>query len=730
MKVFVLLVISLTFVFASERPKIALVLSGGGARGGAHVGVLKVLEQNRIPIDMIIGTSMGSFMGGLYASGKTPQELEEILVTTDWHKFIRSDLERQKIPIQKKRTEYTYQGKLGLGINAEGQVVLPTGVLKREPLLLKFNELSENAEGIENFDNLSIPYRAVATNIKNGDAVVLSSGSLAEAMYASSAIPGGLQPITINGLDLVDGGISENIPVEVARSMGADIIIAVDVSENFAEDIDVNSYLVVAGQLVDIMMRKNANESLKLLSKKDILIVPELDGYSGLDVEKYTDIIHSGYTTALKSVKKLQKYSLTKEEYAKYKKKHRRKVMHNEIIISDIEIQNNTYLSDEIIRKLLRQKVGQALDSKALHEDILQLYNLTFFDSITYKIVKKDGKNILLITTEPSWNNRGDLLFSISLDDDFNGHSAYSLKLGYLMYGVNSLGAEWRTDAEIGKKQRFATEFYQPLVYTQIFYVRPFLSYEKTTYIVPTLDVGNQELQSRGYGGGFAFGANMSRNLRLELNAAAYRDKTDVALQHYSKEFNARQMSANVLYDSLDNYNFPNKGALGKLELKKDAKAWGSDYDYEQFSLCLQKPLSLHDNTLIFNVKLGMTDVKSQDDGDITVYDKFILGGMFNLSGYSDNSFAGNNVAFGSLMYRYRIKNGGFFGSLGVPLYAGLSLEGGSTWRDGTNLNISDIKSSAALFASADTPLGAFYLTYGYADSEHSNLYLYLGEKF
>ena len=730
MKLFVLFFITFTLLFANERPKIALVLSGGGARGGAHVGVLKVLEQNRIPVDMIIGTSMGSFMGGLYATGKTPEELEQILVTTDWHKFIRSDLERQKIPMQRKLTEYTYQGKLGVGINAAGEIALPTGVLKREPLLLKFGEFSSDALGIKNFDNLSIPFRAVATNIKNGKAVVLGSGSLAEAMYASSAIPGGFQPIKIDGKDLVDGGINDNLPIDVARQMGADIIIAVDVSEDFSQNLDLNSYLVVVNQLVDIMTRKNVVESIKLLKEDDILITPKLEGYSGLDVEKYAQIIDAGYAAALTQVKKLQKYSLSKEEYAKYKELHRKKERHKALIISAIEIQNNTYLSNAIIKKQIRQKVGKVFDVKALHEDILELYNLTVFDSITYRIMKKDGKNTLLITTEPSWDNRGDLLFSLSLDDDFNGHSAYSLKLGYLMYGINDLGAEWRTDAEIGKKQRFATEFYQPLDFSQMYYVRPFLSYEKTTYIVPTESVGNQELKSRGYGGGLAFGANMTRSFRIELNAAAYRDKSDVEFEGYSQEFNARQIKARVLFDSLDNYNYPNKGMLGKLELKKDAKSWGSDYDYEQFFLELQKPLSVHNNTLILNAKIGLTDVKSKNSGDITVYDKFILGGMFNLSGYPANSFAGNNVAFGSLMYRYRIKNGGFFGSLGVPLYGGLSLEGGSVWKDGKNLNKSSLKSSAALFVSADTPLGAFYLTYGYADAEHENLYLYLGEKF
>jgi len=719
-----------TFIFAQERPKIALVLSGGGARGGAHVGVLKVLEQNRIPIDMIIGTSMGSFMGGLYAAGESPESIEKMLVTTDWHQYIKADFDREKIPMQRKMLEYRYQGKIGFGINADNELVLPTGVLKREPLLLYFDKLTSNVKDIHNFDKLSIPFRAVATDIKNGERVVLKSGSLAKAIYASSAIPGGLQPININGVDLIDGGISDNIAIDVAREMGADIIIAVDVSENFSKVVDVNSYLVVMGQLVDIMMRKNANESLKLLNDKDILIVPKLKGYSGLDVAQYSSIVEAGYKEALKSEKKLQAYSLSKEAYAKYREKYRNKHHSKELIINAVEIQNHTYLSDEIIKKHIRQKVGMPFNDKALREDILALYHLTVFDGITYKIVQKNGENILRITTTPSWNNHGDVLFSLSLDDDFSGHSSYSLKAGYMMYGINSLGAEWRTDVEIGKKQRYATEFYQPLDYMQMFYFRPFLSYEKMTYVVPTDSLGNQELKSIGYGGGLALGVNLTSNFRAELNMAAYRDKSDVALFSYSEKFNARQLNLKFLYDSLDNYNFPNSGAFGQLQLKKDAKAWGSDYDYEQIYTLIQKPLSYKDNTFILNAKLGMTDVKSKIDGQVTVYDKFELGGMFNLSGYPLYKFAGNNIAFASAMYRYRIKNGGFFGSLGVPLYAGATLESGTVWNKGENLHTSDLKSSGSLFVAADTPLEAFYFTYGRANSKNESFYLYLGEKF
>ena len=730
MKFFLLFFFSLSILFAQERPKIALVLSGGGARGGAHVGVLKVLEQNKIPIDMIVGTSMGSFMGGLYAAGESPESIEKMLITTHWKDYIKADFDRQKVPMQRKIVEYIYQGKLGFGVNAENEIVLPTGVFKREPLLLKFDELTENISDVKNFDKFCIPFRAVATDIKNGDEVVLKSGSLAEAIYASSAIPGGLQPININGKDLIDGGVSDNIPIQVAKDMGADIIIAVDVSENFPETVDVNSYFVVMGQLVDILMRKNANESLKLLSNKDIVITPDLDGYSGLDTEKYSEIIQAGYTAALKQVKALQKYSLSAQAYEKYKQKHRKKHFPQPIIIDTIEIDNHTYLADEIIRKQIHQKAGMPFNARALREDILNLYNTMIFDSIRYKLIKKDAKNTLVITTTPSWNNHGDVFFALTLSDDFKGHSFYSLKAGYVMYGVNSLGAEWRTDLEIGKRQHYATEFYQPLDDEQVWYIRPHIAYEKMNYIVPTQTLGNQELQSRGYGGGLAFGANITRSLRAEMSLDAYRDNSVVDLFSYDESFNARQINLKFLYDDLDNYNFPRSGLFAQIKLKKDAKAWGSDYNYKQIYASIQKPFSYDNNTLLFNAKFGKTDIITPINGAVTVYDKFYLGGMFNLSGYQSYTLVGNNVAFANLMYRYRLKNGGFFGALGIPMYAGVTAEAGNIWDDGSSFKASKNKYSTSAYIAADTPLGSFYFTYGYADANHKSLYLYLGEKF
>lgn len=728
-KVFLLLIIFLSILNAANRPKIALVLSGGGARGGAHVGVLKVLEENHIPIDMIVGTSMGSFVGGLYAAGKTPQEIEAMLVGSEWEHYINVDFNRQNIPMRRKLIDYTYPGRLGLGVNAANQLVLPTGVLKRELLLLKFMEETAQVQDIHNFDELHIPFRAVATNIRNGDAVVLKSGSLAKAIYASSAIPGGLQPININGVDLVDGGVSDNIPIEVAKKMGAEIIIAVDVSEDFADKIDVNSYLVVMGQLVDILMRKNANESIEKLSKKDILITPDLEGYSGLDVSKYAEIIQRGYKAAKKSQENLKQFSLSDKEYAEYKNIYRSKKVYQAPRIDTIEIQNPTYISDKFIRAKIHQQIGKPLDSALLRDDLLSLYNSMNFDSVDYEVISNEGKNSLLIKTIPSWNNHGDIRFSFGLEDDFKGHSYYSLKFGYTMFGINELGGEWKNDFEIGRYQTARTEYFQPLDYLQRYYFKSALSFESVTDIFLLNNSSNQELYSRRYGGSLAFGRYFGNSMELEMAVSKYKDKVKVSSLGVNENYSVIPLDITLNIDSLDNVNFPTEGVRSQLKWTKEMGQWGSDYDYEQIYFDFEKPLKFYANNITFYAKYGNTYARNDND-IVRLSGTFTLGGLFNLSGYVPYSFVGDNLFLSVLKYTYEIKDGGFFGSLNAPLYAGFSLESGRTWDQGEDIWLQNMHKSGTVYVAADTFLGPLYFALGLSEDGQKSAYLYLGEKF
>jgi len=727
--VFVILTIS---IFAADRPKIALVLSGGGARGGAHVGVLKVLEEKNIPIDFIVGTSMGAFVGGLYASGKTPKEIEKLLTTTDWKKYIRTDFNRADTPIRKKQVEYMYQGRLGLGIDAKNEVVVPTGVFRRQPMLFKFLNETQNVEHIKNFDNFIIPFRAIATNIKNGDRVVLKSGSLAKAIYASASIPGGFQPINIDGVDLVDGGVSDNIPIDVAKEMGADIIIAVDVSENFDEDLDVNSYFVVMGQLVNILMRKNANKSISTLAEDDILITPDLKGFSGLDADKYPQIIQRGVDITEKSYEsKLKHLSVSAKEYEKYQNKRKNIRYPISPIIDEIKIQNPTYLSDESILERLHIHVGKRLDEKQLRADLLHIYNMMIFDSIDYKVKQQDDKNILYITTKPSWDNHGEIRFSIGIEDDFKGHSAYSIKLGYTMFGINEYGGEWKNDFEIGRNKLAKTEFFQPLDAMQRYYLKPSIMYqERLDYFpinnyIPSLS-GNRELELQRYGGGMACGMDVTTDYEFELGISYFRDNVKVDSFYINNDYEAVPIYLSLKTDSLDNLNFPNNGVKSSIVWTKELKDFGSDYDYEQIYIDVEKPISFASHNVTAYLKYGNT-YKSDI---MAMSGTFTLGGLFNLSGYAPYTLNNENMFLGVLKYRYQLKDGGFFGTLNAPIYVGCSAEIGDAWGENYSLTYDKSKKSATVYIAADTFLGPFYLAYGATADGEQSAYLYLGEKF
>lgn len=733
MRILLIFFILFNFLYANDRPTIALVLSGGGARGGAHVGVLKELEAKKIPIDLIVGTSMGAFVGGLYAGGKTPQEIEEMLVSTDWTQYIRTDFDRKDTSMREKEREHDYQGKLSLGVNESNEIVLPTGVFNRQPILQKYQQETQYVKNITNFDNLLVPFRAVATDIKNGDRVVLSSGSLAKAIYASTAIPGGFQPIKIDGRDLVDGGVSDNMPISVAREMGVDIIIAVDVSENFDNNIEVSSYLTVVSQLMNIMMRKNANESIATLNEQDILLTPDLEGFGGLDADKYKEIIQTGVDVMHKDYdEKLKHLSLGKEEYMAYFDKRTRDVKELDRPIDRVVIENPTYINNEVIMTRLTQKDGEKLDEEQLRKDMLDIYNLGIFDEIDHEVVKEQGENILKITTTPSWNNHGVLNLSFGFEDDFSGHSSYSLKAGYTMFGLNSYGGEWKNDIEIGKNKKLYTEYFQPLTPNQKFYFKSAFLYNDRDEHIPASNLsinlpGSFDVDMERYGVIAGVGAYLFDDFEWEVGVGSYKDTIEVELTGGKNEYGSRQIYSAIRIDSLDNLNFPNSGLVASARWIKEIEGLGSDYNFEQIYLEVEKPFTSENHNITTYLKYGET---YNINGQTSITDGFTLGGLFNLSGFAPYSLNDDKVFLGVVKYRYKLRGGGFFGTLSASMYTGFSVEIGNTWDYQENINFSKMYTSGSIYLAADTLLGPFYLAYGHSDSSESALYLYLGEKF
>ena len=279
---------------SAKRPKIGIAFAGGGARGGAHVGVLKVLEEMRVPVDYVAGTSIGSIIAALYASGMAPEEMEKVLSTTDWDAALQDDQPRKDRPYRQKEDDDLYLIKAELGFY-KGSLVLPSGLVAGQKLNYLLRRLTLPATNVRDFDKLRIPFRCVATDIVTGSKVVLSKGDLARAVRASMAIPGFFSPVEWEGKLLTDGGTADNMPVDVVREMGADVVIAIDISTPLKKREEITSFLSITGQTSGFLTRLNVERQIATLTKDhDVLVTPNLDEVSTLDFKQFPKASEQG----------------------------------------------------------------------------------------------------------------------------------------------------------------------------------------------------------------------------------------------------------------------------------------------------------------------------------------------------------------------------------------------------------------------------------------------------
>jgi len=749
-----------------KRPRIGLVLSGGGARGGAHLGVIKAFEEHNIPIDAIVGTSMGSFIGGLYASGMSSSEIERMLTTMDWTKVITVDYERPEIPFRRKKLQRAFPGHAKVGINSDSEVVFGTGLFKRQTMLQFLRKKTINVNNVGSFDNLRIPFRSVASRLENGDTVVLRDGSLAESIYASIAIPGGFDPITINGDVLVDGGVADNLPLDVMREeMNVDYIVVVDISTPYDDHAKFDNYIAVMSQLINILMRKNVEETIATMTVdgNETLLTPDLTGYTPLDADKYPEIIAIGYETSQDAYNnKLSHLSLYETDYYSYLANRPKVKKYQAPVIHKIEIENPTYLNNEAIRDKLHVTLGEPLNVEQINQDVMDIYNMMIFDDVDYEVETINGENVLKIITTPSWDVNGQIKFAVGFEDNFDGHSDYSVKVEYIKFGLNSYGGEWRTRLTFGQENFLLTELYQPLDARGHFYVRPVVYYRnKKVYVTPTiLSLGLIEadldqtfvLQAQDFGGLLGIGVNINKDLRLEAVGDLRRASPSTALLYegingfeygtIKADANIYDIGATLEFDNLDRAFFPTMGYRAQFIYRYSDQYTGTrPLDYQQVFADVAGAFSFGKSTFEPHIKYGKTfNIDDHGAGggftnsqDFNSY--YTLGGLFNLSGLPRNAVTGNNITFGALVYRYRLTDDNFFGSLGMPIYAGASLESGGVLYGDGRMTTDDLLYSGSVYMAADTIIGPFYIGGGVTEDpqtkkEYYSFHLSLGQSF
>jgi NTE family protein len=704
----------------NERPKIGLALGGGGAKGAAHIGVLRVLEQMRIPVDYIAGTSMGAIVGALYASGMSADEIQRILTSVDWDDVFSDSPPRQDIEFRRKREDLQILSQLEVGYG-DGRFHLPKGLIHGQKVDLLFETMLIHADDVTDFDRLPIPYRAVAADLETGQMVVIGSGSLADAARASMSVPGVFPPVDVQGRYLIDGGIVRNLPIDIVRSMGAEVIIAVDVGKPFLKRDQLGSPLAVLGQMLDIMIKQNVTAQIESLGPGDIFIRPELGDISSGDFKRGAEAARFGEEAARAKEGELAKYAVSAAEYQAFLSRHHRERV-SEVTVGSVRVEGTRRVSKEYVESKLDLKPGDVVSIETLQREVGLVYGTGDFERVDLMLDRKgDAYDVTMKTTEKPWSNVLRLGFSLAYD--FAGDNDFSLLLDYTMRNLNSLGAEWKNQIQIGRPLRFYSEFYQPLDYSRFFFIMPRARFREdyfnvydgkqrvAQYQVRTYDMGvDVGIQPWTYGqviAGILFGG---------ANAKAEIGRPEISDNYVRRG----ALIGSVVADQFDSVTIPRQGYFGTFTAYSSLKALGADDPYNLVRFSLSSAHTRGENTLLTQVRAG-----TYIGNDLPQYDLFSLGGFLNLSGMNQNQLIGQQFGYASLIGYRQIGK-----SLLGALYVGGSLEAGNAWRAGQTVNLGELVYAGSAFLGVDTPIGPLYLGYGHAEGGFDAVYLFLGTMF
>ncbi len=706
---------------ASARPKVGLVLSGGGARGGAHVGVLKVLHELNIPVDVVVGTSAGAIVGGAYASGMPLAELEREIATMSTATLF-NDVSRADLPVRRKADEYYNTIGPEVGIGPKG-LALPKGVVAGVSLEALLRRLSARQRS-ERFDGLPIRFRAVATDLTTADMVVIDQGSLSTALRASMALPAIVNPVELDGRLLVDGGISRNLPIDVARAAGAQVIIAVNIGTPLHKRDDLTSLLRVSDQISRILTGVNTTKSLGELTPQDVLITPDLAAISAADFDKVGEAEKAGEAAARAAIEQLRRFSV---DAALFTSVEQRRTLNltTPMKIDEVRVTGAERVGVERVRAALRLKPGDTFDQSTADSDLRRLYSSGEFESVNYFLGQRDGGGTVLTTDvgEKSWGPHF-LRAGLSLSSDFDGDARFNLLLTHRLTGVNRLGGEWRNRLQLGRVDRVMSEFHQPFAVDDRWFGSVQVDASREPFDLYALGQRIGRYQRTQSMANADVGVNVGNDVEMRVGVVKGNVRMSLdtgVLPEGAVEPNSpvSGATAHVRWDTLDSMRFPRQGYVADLRYFHAQAPEGQADGYGKIDLTLQSAHAFGPH--VFRTLFQTT--RGTGRGALPAYEFSTLGGFLRLSGYRTGEFIGTNPRLGRLVYSYRAAMPGIL----EGVHFGVSTEFGRINNILESVPAQGTLRSNALFMGADTPVGPLYLGYGRASGGNNAFYLYLG---
>jgi NTE family protein len=731
------------------RPRVGLVLSGGGARGLAHVGVLKVLERERIPIDAIAGTSMGAIIGGLYASGLRADDLERELLALDWATLFANRLPRETLSQRRKEEDFEISPALEVGLGrASGELMLPIGSVSSRGLELLLRRYTLPVRQVASFDALPIAFRAVATDMESGEAVVFRQGDLAQALRASMSVPGVFPPTEVDHRILGDGGLVNNLPVDVVRAMGVDVVIAVNIGTPLAGRDSLGTVLGLTSQMVNILTEQNVQRSLATLDPaRDVLIAPPLGRLTSGDFDRAADLIAAGERHTAGLVPQLAALRLGETDWLAMRRGQQRLDDDPPQPIASVRFEGQDITEPERLRGALAVQPGQPFSVERAERDSRTLAASGDYLHVDYRVEDLPaGTGLVYRVEEKPW---GPHYFRLGLDvqSDFAGRGEFNVKLSHNRHWLDGSGSEWRNRAQIGSIPRWFSELYVPLGAgsgpASDWFLAGWAEIERrrlTTYqpLLPDQSARALTVLGRQVRGQLRMGLDVGQPLgdlgewrvglvhdALSLDAETTAGTTDTTALAPGRSREWALRSALVI-DQLDHASFPRQGwrlklgvQSGRRTLSGAADGTGSD-PFHRLEADVTQVASLGRQTVETTLRLRHARQR-EAPGQVGHY---TLGGFHNLSGYEIDQLAGNDTLLGRLTWMLRLNRQPV---LTRGVFAGVTLEAGNAWISSRAVSLQDLRWGGSVFLGADTGLGPMYLGLTYAPRGRAGVSLMLG---
>lgn len=706
------------------RPKVGLVLGGGGARGGAHLGVLEVLEELRVPFDCVAGTSMGAIAAGAYAAGVAPAEIRSAIARTDWTALFDDSAGRDAVSLRRKEIDDRYYSGLEFGVTRDG-LRYREGAVAGEKIKLFFNALVRGDLGERRIERLALPLTLIATDIGTGERVAMRDGSLTSAMRASMSVPGAIAPVVRDGRKLVDGGLVDNLPVQEVRDRcGAEVVIAVNVGSPLLKPEEVTGVLSVVGQVVNLLTEQNVAKSLALLGPRDVYMRPELGDITAADFNRQLDAAETGRRAALAVADRLQALAVSPEAYKAWRAGVRMDPSPTPPVVDEIRIARTRFVNTDELRASIRQQEGAPLDSRALEKDLVLVHSRGDLTSLDYSVLRERDRTILQLTPiEKSWGPDY-LRFGLNISSDFRSESPYNLRALYRRTWLNAYGGEWLTSLQLGSNQGFATEYYQPLDLRQRWFVRPFIGASQRKLGLFFDGDRLAEYRVRDSRAGLEVGANLdvhgqARFGWLERRVRATKDTGDPLLP--DSRGTVGGLTGTLALDSQDFAFFPTRGYRASLDYFEAFRQSSLGGRYGRVEGSAGGAWSPGDLVLLGTVQGGRAT-----RGTLPLGDAFALGGQGRLSAFAPGQIIGTE-AYGllSLQAQYRLTRP--LPVLGLSVMAGLSFETGYMKSPVTEPNLTGAVNSYGLYLASNTVFGPMYLGYGWSKERSGRVFLFIG---